>query len=193
MHRRVIGGEAVAAVVHDDVVDAHRMAGDDDHAEQAVAVRRRADPLSLRAAHAAGDEALDPTFLINDAQGRVLSVGQLADAIRDQLQDSIHVQHAGDAARGGVEGGQLVGGLTGARLGPGRSDDDLETAGALIDREHGSRRGVERKGRQGAVAKAKLVRAQAGGLDAFVQEAPRAHLNLGERRRMEVEVTAAEP
>jgi hypothetical protein len=59
VHRRVVRREAVAARVRGDVVDADRVGLAGDHAEQAVAVRRRPDPLALRPADAAGDEALD--------------------------------------------------------------------------------------------------------------------------------------
>jgi len=52
------------------------MTGRDDHAEQAVAVRRRADPLTLDPADAARDKALDPALLVDDAEGGVLGVGE---------------------------------------------------------------------------------------------------------------------
>ena len=105
--------EAVAAGVSADVVDADglRIAGDD--AEQAVAVRRRSDPLALRPVDAAGDEALDPEVLVDDAERRVLGVGKLADAVRDQLKDAVQIQDAGDAARRRVERGKFVGRLSG--------------------------------------------------------------------------------
>jgi hypothetical protein len=120
-------------------------------------------------------------------------VGQLAHAVRDQLQDAIQVQHAGDAAGGRVQRGQLVGGLPGSRLRPRRPDDDLEAAGALVDREHGRRRGVQLQRRQGAVAEPKFVGAQAGRFDAFVRQAAGTHFDLGQRLGVEVEMAATEP
>jgi len=41
---------------------------------------RRADPLALGATDAARNEALDAAFLVDDPEGGVLGVGQLADA-----------------------------------------------------------------------------------------------------------------
>ena len=116
VHRRVVRREAVAARVGGDVGTRIGCGLARDHAEQAVAVRRGADPLALGAADAAGDEPLDAAVLVDDTEGGVLGVGQLADAIGDQLQDAVQVQDAGDAAGGSVEGGQLVRGL--ARRGP---------------------------------------------------------------------------
>jgi hypothetical protein len=114
MHRRVMLREAVASRIEGDVVDADRVGFAGDHAQQPEPVGRRPDPLALGPADAAADEALDAAILVHYAEGGVLSVGQLADSVRYQLKDAIQIQDAGDAASGGVNRSQLVGGLAGA-------------------------------------------------------------------------------
>ena len=42
-------------------------------------------------------------LLVDDAQGRVLGAHQLANAVDDQLEDLLDLEHAADAAYRGVE------------------------------------------------------------------------------------------
>ena len=102
MHRRVVRREAVAARVCGNVGDAQRTALADDHAQQAVAARQRPDPLPVGATDAARYEALDPAFLVHDSQGGVLGSRQFADPIRDELENSVEIQDAGNAAGGRI-------------------------------------------------------------------------------------------
>jgi hypothetical protein len=170
--------ETETAGVRPDVVDTDGVSFAGNHAEQALAVWRRADPLALRPADAAGDEALDAEVLINDAQGRVLGVGKFADPIRDELEDAIQIKHAGDAARGSVHRGQLVRGLTGPGPRPRGTEDNLKAAGAFIDREDGCGRRVEPECGQDAIAEAELVGSQACCLSVLVGQAAGSQFDL---------------
>ena len=116
VHLGVVRWEAVAARVRGNVVDADRTSLECNHTKEPEPVWRRPDPLAVGTADAAGYESLEPVVLVHDAQGCVLGVDQLADAVRNELQDSVQIQDAGDAPRGRIERRQLVGGLSGTSL-----------------------------------------------------------------------------
>ena len=155
-------------------------------------MRQRTDPLALGAGEAARDEPLDAEVLVDDAEGGIFGMGEFADAIRDELEDSIQVQDTGDAASGRVDRRQLVGGLTGASPRPGRTEDDLQATRTLVHREDGSGRRVKLEPGQDAVTESKLVAAQTGGLRFLVEQASGSKFHLGKRRRLEVEVPATQ-
>ena len=157
-------------------------------------MRQRPDPLTIRPADAAGDEPLDAALLIDDAECRVLGMGKFADSVRDELQDAVQVQDAGDAAGGRVERGELVGGLAGASTGPGCAHDDLEAAGTFVDGEDRCRRRIETQLGQDAIAETELVGPDSGRLLSRASaEVARTNLDLGQRRSVQVEVAAAQP
>ena len=63
-------------------------------------------PIRALGGHADRDEALDPPGCVDDAECRVVSPDEVADALDDQLQDGLDVEDLGD--------------------GPGRLDERLE-------------------------------------------------------------------
>ena len=83
-------------------------------------------------------------------------------------------------------------GLAGPRLGPRRTDDDLQAAGALVDGKDGRRRRVELQVGQESIAEPQLVLAQPGRLGLLVEKGSGPELHLRERRRLDVDVAAAE-
>ena len=189
----MVGREAVAARIVADIADADGVRLARDHTQKAVAVGRRTDSLAVRAADAAGDEPLDTEVLIHDSEGRILGVGELADAVRDQLQNAIQIKDAGDAASCRVHGGQFVRGLTGPSSRPGSPDDDLETPRALVHGVDGGRWGVQIERGQSLVAEMEAVGAQAGRFGRLVGQAAGSQFEFDERRSVEMEVAAAEP
>ena len=77
------------------------------------------DLLALLGRDAARDEPLDPPARVDDPQGGVPGVDELANAVDDHLEDAIEVELAGDRPRGDVEGvdgghdGEVGAGLVG--------------------------------------------------------------------------------
>ena len=119
-------------------------------------------------------------------------MGKLADAVRDQLQDTVQVQDTGDAASCRVERGQLVRSLARPGPRPCRAQDDLQPAGTFVDGEDGGRRRIQLQSRENAIAETKVIGAQAGSLGPRVGQASRAQLGLGQRRRLQVQMPAAQ-
>ena len=68
-----------------------------------MAPRQVANGTALLAADTAGDELGDDALLVDDAQGRVLGAHQLANAVDNQLQHLLDLEHAAEAAHRGVE------------------------------------------------------------------------------------------
>ena len=127
-HGRVVRREPVALRVAGDVGDPVGPILADDQPEQPAAVRQVADRGAIVVADAARDEALDGAVAVDDADGGVLRVDELAHPVDDHLQHAVDVEHAADAAHRLVEREQLARGAVGTRLRAGGDEDELEGA-----------------------------------------------------------------
>jgi hypothetical protein len=191
MHRRVVRRETETAGVRGDVVDANGAGLAGNYAQEPVAVGRRADALSLGAADAAGDEALDAEVLVYDAQGGELGVGQFADAIRYQLQYTVQIQDPCDTAGGRIHGRKLFGCSPGASPRPGRPDDNLEPASALVHGEDRCRRRIQLQSCQNAIAESKVVATKADRFRTGIDQASGPQFGFRQRRRIQMEMPAS--
>ncbi len=133
VHRRVSGRKARPTRVVRDVRDEVRATLTDDEAEQASASWQVPDPRALGGIETAGDEAIDLTLGIDDAKGCIARLGQVADAVDDELEDGLDVEHRGDGTRGDVQGGHALGYVTGLRSCPGGVERQLDGARRLLD------------------------------------------------------------
>ena len=73
--------------------DAVRAVLADDQAQQPATARQVADGAPLFDGDPTGDEPGDDALLIDDAQGRVLGAHQLANAVDNQLQHLLDLEH----------------------------------------------------------------------------------------------------
>ncbi len=134
----MVGREPVAPWVGSDVGDPDRLGLVDQHPEQPVTARQRADSLSLLAGQAARHEPLEDTAVVGDPERRVAGPDELADAIDDELEHPLERQHAGDPAGRQVEGLDEV--QQGRGRQPGRPERGMPVGRLVIghDREPSS-------------------------------------------------------
>ncbi len=74
-----------------------------------MAARRVADPLAHLVADPDGHEALDDAAVVNDPERGVAGSHEVADAVHDQLQHLVDLEHPGDATDRDVERGEALG------------------------------------------------------------------------------------
>ena len=98
MHLGMIGREPIRLRMAADVGNPEGAVLADDQAEQSAAAWQVADPPPLLVADAARDESLDGPLGIDDADRGVFGADQLAHSISDELQDSVDLEGAADAA-----------------------------------------------------------------------------------------------
>jgi hypothetical protein len=101
-----------------EVGDPERPVFADDQAEDAMALRQRADPTTRGVVHPAGDESFDPATGIDDAEGGVLGIDERADLVDDDLQDVVDGAETRDPADRCVKGSLDL--VLGSLLGPRR-------------------------------------------------------------------------
>ena len=106
-HGGVVGRESGRAGVARQIAQAERLALAQRHAEQATALRRRADPAALLLGDAAGHERLDAPGRVVDGERTEAGAEELAGAVHHLLEHGLEVELAGDVERGAVQGEQL--------------------------------------------------------------------------------------
>jgi hypothetical protein len=103
-HGRVPGRESHAASVGPDVLDAQRLAILDHDAKETSSLWLPSDGLAFLLADAGGDESLEVTVIVKDAERGVSRTSDGTYAVDDDLEDTFERELLADRDRGSIEG-----------------------------------------------------------------------------------------
>jgi len=120
------------------IVNSQRATLADDQPKQAVAPRNRADCGSLIGGDPTRYEQLYEAVRPQDAQGGILGVQKISDAVDDQLQYAVGSEDAGDATDGLIERFQPP--IGGVRLGASCRQGVVDIFGSGLGRHYGPKR-----------------------------------------------------
>jgi hypothetical protein len=100
----VPGRESHAASVGPDVLDAQRLAILDHDAKETSSLWLPSDGLAFLLADAGGDESLEVTVIVKDAERGVSRTSDGTYAVDDDLEDTFERELLADRDRGSIEG-----------------------------------------------------------------------------------------